>query len=248
MPDRRTHRGPHPEDARLFAPEIHPLLAQAVDDLCWLLSKHYAANSSLKLVGDRYGLVARQRIAVARCSCSDEEAKLRQLHAVPPIALAGRRIALDGYNILSTIEAALSGGVILIARDSAYRDMASMHGSYRKVAETRPALELLGQELSDLHLADCLWYFDKPVSNSGRLKNMMEDIARRKSWPWRIELVANPDALLSKSSDIVATADSIILNKCALWHNLARNIIQKHIQTAHIVDLSTPPFDEQPKI
>ena len=38
--------------------------------------------------------------------------------------------------MLTTIEAALAGGVILAARDGAYRDMASMHGSYRKVAET----------------------------------------------------------------------------------------------------------------
>ena len=45
---------------------------------------------------------------------------------------------------MTTIEAALSGGVILAARDGAYRDMASMHGTYRKVAETLPALELLG--------------------------------------------------------------------------------------------------------
>jgi len=40
--------------------------------------------------------------------------------------------------------------VILAARDGAYRDMASMHGSYRKVAETLPALELLGRTIAAL--------------------------------------------------------------------------------------------------
>ena len=71
MPDRRTHRGPHPEDARLFGPEAQPLLGGAAADFCWLLDRGYAHDSTLKLVGDRYNLVARQRTAVSRCCCSE---------------------------------------------------------------------------------------------------------------------------------------------------------------------------------
>ncbi len=58
MPDRRKHRGPHPEDRRLFAPEALPRLRAAAGDLSWLLSRGYAPESSLKLVGDRYALAA----------------------------------------------------------------------------------------------------------------------------------------------------------------------------------------------
>ena len=237
MPDRRTHRGPHPEDARLFAPGIHAKLSQAVDDLCWLLTRGYAPNSSLKLVGDRYGLVARQRVAVARCSCSDGDADRRRLNEVPAQTLYNRPLKLDGYNVLTTIEAALSGGIILAARDGAYRDMASMHGSYRKVVETLPALELLGAELADLHIAECIWYLDRPVSNSGRLKTLMEELASKKGWLWRIELTPNPDTLLAESPEVVATADSVILDRCSSWYNLARIVIARRVQQACIVDL-----------
>ena len=104
---------------------------------------------------------------------------------------------LDGYNVLTTIEAALAGGVILAARDGAYRDMASMHGSYRKVAETRPALELLGRTLAALGVSECRWLLDRPVSNSGRLKGIIEELAAARGWPWRVELVPNPDVLLA---------------------------------------------------
>jgi hypothetical protein len=239
VPDRRTHRGPHPEDARLFAPEMCAKLSLAVSDLCWLLSKNYAPNSSLKLVGDRYNLVTRQRVAIARCSCSDADADRRRQHEIPSKTLFNRRLILDGYNIITTIEAALAGGVVLVARDGAYRDMASMHGSYRKVVETLPALELLGSTLSELHIAECIWYLDRPVSNSGRLKNMMEVLAFQKEWPWKIELVPNPDVLLTGSSEFIATADSIILDQCSAWHNLTRTIITKDIRNAWIVDLSS---------
>ncbi len=72
MPDQRQHRGPHPEDTQLFAPEYWPRLREATRDLSWLLSRGYASPSALKLVGDRYSLNVRQRIAVARCACGED--------------------------------------------------------------------------------------------------------------------------------------------------------------------------------
>ena len=56
MPDKRKHRGPHPEDRQLFSPQQLNGLQSATRDLNWLLSRGYAVNSSLKLVGDRYQL------------------------------------------------------------------------------------------------------------------------------------------------------------------------------------------------
>ena len=93
--------------------------------------------------------------------------------------------------------AALGGGVLLLGRDGCCRDMASMHGSYRKVAETLPALELLGRTLAACDLRECRWLFDRPVSNSGRLKGIVEELAVARDWPWRVELVPDPDAILS---------------------------------------------------
>ena len=91
--------------------------------------------------------------------------------------MAGCRIELDGYNVLTSIEAALSGGVLLLARDGAFRDMASMHGSYRKVEETLPALDLIGRVLAEFGVGEAQWLLDRPVSNSGRLKKIIEYLA-----------------------------------------------------------------------
>jgi hypothetical protein len=52
MPDKRTHRGPHPDDERLFNTEMVPRLREATNDLCWLLDRGYTTLSALKLVGD----------------------------------------------------------------------------------------------------------------------------------------------------------------------------------------------------
>ena len=58
MPDRRKHRGPHPEDGPLFAPANWPDLRCAVSHLSWLLTRAYAWESALKLVGDHFRLTA----------------------------------------------------------------------------------------------------------------------------------------------------------------------------------------------
>ena len=249
MPDRRKHRGPHPEDARLFDLRARPLLRAAASDFCCLLDRGYPHDSTLKLVGDHHDLVARQRTAVSRCCCSAAAAARRRDSEVDAAGLAGAVLWIDGYNVLTTIEAALAGGVILAARDGTYRDMASMHGSYRKVAETLPALELLGRTITALRVAECRWLLDRPVSNSGRLKKVIEETATSFGWPWRVELTHDPDIILiapsaqaagrlpHESRIVAATADSAILDRCPAWFNLARETIVRCVPNAQVIEL-----------
>lgn len=240
MPDTRSHRGAHPEDARLFSTEALPDLRRGMADLCWLLDRGYATNSALKLVGDRYGLTRRQRIAVNRCAATTEAAEDRGRRCADLDALAGEPVWLDGYNVLTSVEAALGGGVILLGRDGCYRDMASVHGSYRKVAETVPALQLIGEVLARCGVSQCRWYLDSPVSNSGRLKGILQDVAEKAGWNWRVELVFNPDTLLAETDALVASSDSGILDACGRWVNLARAVIAERVPGARIVDLAVP--------
>lgn len=237
MPDVRRHRGPHPEDARLFAPSAWPALRRAVADLSWLLSRSYALPSALKLVGDRYGLDQRQRTAVMRSACSDQARSSRQSRQLDLAELPGQALLLDGYNLLTTIEAALGGGVILHGRDGCFRDMASIHGTYRRVEETPPALERVGQCLQELRLAQCIWFLDSPVSNSGRLKVLIQEMANARRWNWQVEVVVDPDPILAQSPQIVATTDSVILDRCRRWVNLAGQVLSA-IPEAQIVEMS----------
>lgn len=238
MPDHRAHRGPHPEDDDLFAESSLPALRDAVQDLAWHLNRGYAPVSSIKLVGDRYALQQRQRTAVTRCTCSDAARDFRASHRMALPDLFGQELELDGYNVLTSIEAALGGGVILFCRDGCYRDMASMHGTYRKVEETLPAIQLAGELLQVSGVQHCRWLLDSPVSNSGRLKTMLLEAASTAGWNWTVELVPDPDRILAGSERIVATADSVILDAGPRWCNFARELIQQQIPAAHVIDLS----------
>ena len=238
MPDSRSARGPHPKDADCFAPAALPALRSAVDDLSWLLDRGYPKKAALKLVGDRHALRDRQRMAVQRCAASDADWRARRARAVTESDLAGETLVVDGYNVLLTVEAALSGGVLLLGRDGVVRDLTSMSGHYRRMRTTRPALQAIASFTAAAWCRELRWLFDRPISNSGRLKQAIDELASAHGWPWHVELVASPDRDLISSQAIVATADSGVLDRCGRWFNLARAVVERSAPQAWTVDLS----------
>ena len=235
--DTRKHRGPHPQDVSIFAPSNWSRLQQSVRDYCWLISNGYAENASLKLVGDRFQLTARARMAVFRSSCSDAAEVTRQQRELPPAKIAGMPLEVDGFNLLMTIEAALSGGFIIAGRDGCYRDMASVHGTYRAVQETRQAIAMVADCHRSLDIDQMHWLFDQPVSNSGRLAVLVARHAEQSGLNWITQLVPNPDLQLTTTTSCVVSADSYILDHCSSWVNLARYIISQRIPETRVVPM-----------
>lgn len=238
MPDVRRHRGPHPGDPALFAPDQWERLRSATADLSWLLSRGYAVVSAAKLVGDRFALRERQRKAVQRSSCGDDALRARRTRRRSLEQCMGGELWIDGFNLLTTIEAALADGVLLVGRDGCLRDMASMHGSYRKVAETVPALRLVGETLACTEGIPCRWFLDRPVSNSGRLGTIIRDVARAAGWTWDVDIVDDPDKILCDTAATVVSADSQILDRAAAHLNLAKMVVDRSLPGREVVDLS----------
>jgi hypothetical protein len=239
MPDIRKHRGAHPEDRKLFAEDQLPRLQAAVADLSWLLTRGYAIKGALKLVGDRFGLNERQRLAMSRAACSDQSKTLREATCVPVGSAQRQNLIIDGFNLIITIEAALSGGVLLLCRDGCIRDLSSIHGSYRSVQETETAIRLIGEALAQLGAASVLWLLDKPVSNSGRLAEQIRLLATQNLWDWSVELAFNPDNEIVASDRLVISADGPLLDQSKTWINLARYIIEQRCAHAWLIDLHT---------
>ena len=237
MPAKQSHRGKHPEDEALFSERWLPVLRRAVSDMSWLLSRGYARAAALKLVGDHFQLATRQRTAVDRCACPEGALAARSARELAAEAMRSADVYVDGYNLLITVECALSGGILLKGRDGCIRDMASLHGSYRRVEETQPAVELIGAVLARLAPARVIWMLDAPVSNSARLKTLIGAHSRALGWPWECRLLPNPDTALAESSGIVVSADSWVLDHSGRWHNLAGTILEELHLPVPVIDL-----------
>jgi hypothetical protein len=237
MSSKQKHRGQHGNDPRLFHPRWLPILNEAVADLAWLLSRDYSEKSALSLVGDHYRLNLRQRKALLRAACSDQARALRLAKRLKASDLAAKDLLIDGYNLLITIESALAGGIVLCCRDECYRDIASVHGTYRRVEETIPALTMIGVHLQKLDVQHVEWLLDKPVSNSGRLKGIMEEVAEQYGFSWSVDLVNNPDRQLVERKDLITvSSDSWVLDHCNGWFNLHQPLLAK-IPDAQVIDL-----------
>jgi hypothetical protein len=230
-------RGPAPDDDGLFAAAELQRMRTAVAELVWLLNRGYAEGSALKLVGDRHELRARQRTAVLRCVCTDAQLERRRTHRLAPAALNGQALTLDGFNVLIIVESALSGGVLLRGRDHVLRDMASVHGSYRRNEQTLAASEAIGEQLATLAPSSVTWLLDRPVSNSGRLKTALDELAVARGWAWTIELDYHPDRRLAQTPGVVATGDAWILDNAAQFIDLAALVVAERCPEAWIVDL-----------
>lgn len=230
-------RGPAPDDLALFSESELPRMRMAMAELAWLLNRGYAETSALKLVGDRHELRVRQRTAVLRCVCTDAQRERRRAHRLEPAAIAGQPLALDGFNVLIVVESALSGGVVLRGRDGFLRDMASVHGSYRRGEQTLAASVAIGERLASLGPSRVTWLLDRPVSNSGRLKTALDELAAERGWAWTIELDYAPDRRLAQFEGVVASGDAWILDNSARFIDLTAAVVAACCPSAWIVDL-----------
>ena len=222
-------RGKHPNDDNLFSSLWLDALRQAADDHSYLLTRGYGTNSALELVGNRYKLNKRQRQALLRISASEQEIVTREAKVCVVQDLQGAQVAIDGFNLLILLENAYSGAYVFHCRDHCYRDISSVHGSYKHIRQTAEAILLTGRVLQDLGVASVHWYLDQPVSNSGRLKAFLEESAAENNWNWEVELCYNPDKVLAESNSIVITSDGWVLDQAQRWFNFGRLLLEKHL-------------------
>jgi hypothetical protein len=231
------HRGPHPEDARLFSRVARTSLRVAAEELAWLLGRGYAMASALELVARHHQLESRQRAALFRGVCSEAVQKERSRRLVPSAELAGRVVHVDGLNVVITLEVALSGGVLLRARDDVLRDLAGVRRNYHLVAETNPAIQLIAEGLRAARARAVHVFIDAEVSNSGRLRERFAAKARLFGGELTIDLVPNADRALAGCA-CVASSDAEVIDGATSWINLSRTIVAHAVHKAWVVDLS----------
>lgn len=228
------NRGKHPNDDLLFSKKWLPIFTEANIDVTYLLSRDYGAKATLELVGNRYRLNKRQRMALSRMVASTQQVQARNEKALHSSDLAEQVVEIDGFNLLILLESALSGAYIFHAQDNTYRDIGSVHGSYKQVVKTEEAIVIVGKILEELKVKQVRWLLDQPISNSGRLKTFLYQISTKYDWNWEVELTFSPDKELAVSQNIVISSDSWILDETDKWFNMGAYLIDNELITANV--------------
>ena len=231
-----TRRGFDENDSRWFSNKEQARLKKSKEEIEWLISREYKIEHVIKFVGDRYKFSIRQRNALKRGACSLKSKILRSKKRLSSDELKSGCTNIDGFNLLITLEVALSGGTLIIGSDGCIRDLAGLRGTYKIIDKTDIALQLIGKFLIKHNCNRVIFYLDSPVSNSGKLKNKILEHSRVWNINTEVNLVNNADVILENLDRVVST-DAVIIDKCKSYFNLASEIIRDYIKDANIVDL-----------
>ena len=243
MPTHQKHRGAHSKDHVWFTKVQTTKIYQAAYDLSDLLTKGYSERASLQLVGDHFRLNKRQRQALTRITVSTSRIVAIKKVEVSTEDVKDKTVAIDGFNLIIFTESLLSGGYLFEGLDGVFRDIASIHGSYRRVIETHAAVDLLNDSLIELGASSVKWFLDSPVSNSGRLRAyLLSD--RFVHNPWEVHVVNNPDRALTKLPDsIIFSNDRMVLESVHQWFNISAFLVDRFGKTnPHIIRRIEPKF------
>lgn len=233
------NRGKNTGDDTLFASEKQiNKLRSAVQDMQYLLTREYPEKAASELVGNRYRLKTRQIQALRGASASEVQIHNRKLKELEVSNLAGKTVYLDGFNVLILLESLLSEAYIFEGADGCFRDLSGVHGTYKRVNQTLRAVEAVAAFYHKNHIQKLVWIFDQPVSNSGRIKQIILEFAAENNLNWEAELQYNPDKFLAESSEIIVSSDAWILDHCKEWFNLIGYLIKEESLSVNLIKMS----------
>lgn len=232
------NRGKNTGDDTLFGSEKQiDKLRLAVQDMNYLLSRDYAERASSELVGNHYRLKTRQIQALRGASASENQIQNRRSKQVEISDLKDKIIYLDGFNILILLESLLSEAYIFKGLDGCYRDLSGVHGTYKRVNQTQKSIELVSRFFQKTKLQKLIWIFDKPISNSGRIKQIILEFAQKNNLNWEVDLQFNPDKFLAENAEIIASSDAWILDHCKKWFNVIDYLIQEEKLSVNLIKM-----------
>jgi hypothetical protein len=217
--------------------ESWAVLPNAATDFRYLLSRGYPRAAALTLVGNRYNLdhTARQllhRGVFAPEVAAARRAKLRLLRELP-----GLPLALDGHNVLITLECARRGVPLVAADDGWIRDVGQVSRAFKVSTATVEILALLADYLARHTSGTLAVFYDAPLSFSGELARFTGELWAAQDLPVTARAVPVPEQELAGFPGAIATSDTALIDTHDPVVDLAGEIIRQH-QRWQVINLN----------
>jgi hypothetical protein len=210
-------------------------LQEAAEDFRYLLNRGYPRKAALELVGNRYQLTSDQRHLLHRGIFSDADSKSRRKSKIPIGKVRNRDLAIDGYNILITIETGLSDRPLILGDDGFIRDISGLSGNFKKTEKTEEAFQLILDIVKRVKPLKTLFLFDSPISMSGELAQEVRSLLKKESLLGDAKAVKVPEKILIGYPGVIATSDTAIIDQSKEVVDLAGDIIVQKIRSKSII-------------
>lgn len=178
-----------------------------------LLERGYPRERIISLTGDRWELCADDRHMLRRGVFRPAVARARRGKLISLAEAAGRSVALDGHNVLITMETALHGGRMLLADDDVVRDISGVGRNHRPGPATMQAAELVLRALAEAGAEQVLIYLDQPLPKSGELAADLRQLMASMGLKGEAATAPVPEDHLYDHQGPVASADSVVVDR-----------------------------------
>ena len=212
-------------------------LQEAAEDFRHLLNRKYPRKASLELVGNRYDLTFDERHLLHRGVFSDVDSEARRKKIISIKEVQDKDLAVDGHNVLITVEAGLSGRPLILADDGFIRDISGLSGSFKKTEVTEKAIRLIVTFLKKWKPRHTLFLFDAPISKSGILAQELRNLLKKENLPGDALAMKVPEKILIGFQGVVATSDTAIIDRSKRVIDLAGHIIRTKIGSMSLLRL-----------
>jgi hypothetical protein len=210
-------------------------LQKAAEDFRYLLNKGYPRKAALELVGNRYGLTSDDRHLLHRGVFSNSDSKSRQKKIISIKEVQNKDLAIDGHNIVITIEAGLSGRPLISGDDGFIRDISGLSGSFRKTETTEKAIQFIIHAIKKIKPCHTLFLFDAPISMSGKLAQEVRSWLKKENLSGDAMAVKVPEKILIGFPGVIATSDTDIIDQSKKVLNLAGYILKKRTKLESLI-------------
>jgi hypothetical protein len=212
-------------------------LWKAAKDFRFLLNRCYPRKAALELVGNRYQLTSDERHLLHRGVFSNADSQSRRKKIISIRETRNEDLAIDGHNVLITIEAGLSRRPLILGDDGFIRDISGLSGSFRKTEMTEKAIQYTIDAIRKIRPRQTLFLFDAPISMSGKLAEEVRNQLEKENLSGDALAVKVPEKILIGFQGVIATSDTAIIDQSKKVLDLAGYILGKKIKLESLVRL-----------
>jgi hypothetical protein len=201
-------------DINIKENKLQEIMTEAAKDIRFLLDRGYRRGGAIRFVADHYRLGKKERYILARTVFSTDTATERKRKKLSCSELKGKKLMIDGYNVLITLESILRGERTLKADDSFIRDIKGVFRNHSNDSFTTEAVEKMLAFLSLSQVREVYVLLDSQLKNSGELASFIRKRMKELSIPGDAGTSKRVDYDLKSCnpSYVVATADGIIID------------------------------------
>jgi len=214
-------------------------LQKPAEDFRFLLNRGYPRKAALELVGNRYGLTSDERHLLHRGVFSNSDSESRRKKKVIIGDVRNKDLAIDGHNVLITIEAGISGRPLVLGDDGFIRDISGLSGSFKKTETTEKAIQFIIRAIKKIMPSQTLFFLDAPISKSGELAEAVRNYLKKENIPGDAMAVKVPERILIGFPGVVATSDTAIIDQSKKVMDLAGHVLRKNVELESLIRLNT---------